>query len=179
MPFLEGHLKSRLTHFLGPSGCNDLATVPAQGFRRHWVQLQTFTNVGPHGLNLCLWIGYSASNSSSLSIVTGSFMFLGIGKYDWSPYAEVNDFLISLLEMVVVMALLSEPEMIPTLILLFCCIFQKIVLELFLLRFLWWLSIPSEGRGGGEGGRACQPCCRGCSSGRTPFPSLNLNFMTF
>ena len=123
----------------------------------------------------------------------GSFMFLGIGKYDWSPYAEVNDFLISLLEMVVVMALLSEPEMIPTLILLFCCTFQKIALELFLLRFLWWLSIPSEGRGGTwkmllsfkiifgnkYDGRACQPCCRGCSSGRTPFPSLNLNFMTF
>ena len=71
MAFLEGHLKSRLTHFLGPSGCNDLATVPAQGFRRHWVQLQTFTNVGPHGLNLCLWISYSASNSSSLSIIMG------------------------------------------------------------------------------------------------------------
>ena len=77
------------------------------------------------------------------------------------------------------MALLSEPEIIPTLILLFCCIFQKIALELFLPRFLWWLSIPSEGRGGRESGRACQPCCRGCSSGRTPFPSLNLNSMTF
>ena len=52
------------------------------------------------------------------------------------------------------MALFSEPEIIPTLILLFCFIFQKIALELFPLRFLWWLNIPSKegaGASGGEG----------------------------
>lgn len=74
------------------------------------------------------------------------------------------------------MALFSEPEMIPTLILLFCLIFQKTALELFLLRFLWWLNIPSKERGRGAAKRELPAISQRMlfSKNVVPLPELEL-----
>lgn len=69
--------------------------------------------------------------------------------------------------MLVVIVMVSEPGMIPTLILLF--FFQKIAPELFLFLFLLWLNILKEVRGRKREAETRPPFCRGCLTERTWF----------